>query len=192
MGWINAYSQERGTRTTNVGSKSKWKQRLNYSCGLFQHTCVFCLIMRLALWLNVVGGESCGGKRHLKRLPKECLCVVTGQKLHVELLIVLAYIVTLWISGESVHLYYHLHNQKIVIWQRIRKRDQDFGNGVIYLGHLGFVFLTQGTLKREGAQHWVRLCSSVSHLLLLLPLLWEPWCSCLKALVMVCRDIRFS
>jgi len=36
MDWINASNPERGTMTINVGSKNKWKQRLNYSCGLFQ------------------------------------------------------------------------------------------------------------------------------------------------------------
>lgn len=75
MDWINAYNQERVTVTINVGSKNKWKQRLNYSCGLFQHTLVIFFLMHLALWLtvNVFGEERCGENNCLKRIPRERL-----------------------------------------------------------------------------------------------------------------------
>lgn len=72
MDWTNALHQASGTMTISVGSKKKWKPRLNCSCVCL-NTHLFCFLTHLALWLtvNVFLRERCGENSHLKRPLKE-------------------------------------------------------------------------------------------------------------------------
>lgn len=173
MDWTNALHQASGTMTISVGSKKKWKPRLNCSCVCF-NTHLFCFLTHLALWLtvNVFLGERCGENSHLKRPLKEHWSVQlqVGEKKHVKLKLILKH------CGE-LHMFMTLFHIIRKLWYDnvSEKIDHGFEYKVLYLEHFDLMFPTQGTLKRAGAQYWVRLCANVSQLSLVLLLLGELW-----------------
>lgn len=174
MDWINAFHQARGTMTVSVGSKKKWKARLNCSLVSF-NTHLFCFLTHLALWLkvNVFLGERCGENSHLKRRLKEHLSVQlkVGKKPHVKLKLVLKHCAELDVFMILFHI------RKWWCDNISENVDHGFENEVLYLGDFDLMFAMQGTLKRAGAHCWVRLCANVPQFsLVLLPLgeLWGP------------------
>lgn len=133
MDWTNALHQASGTMTISVGSKKKWKPRLNCSCVCF-NTHLFCFLTHLALWLtvNVFLGERCGENSHLKRPLKEHWSVQlqVGKKKHVKLKLILKH------CGE-LHMFMTLFHIIRKLWYDnvSEKIDHGFEYKVLYLEH---------------------------------------------------------